>query len=138
MTFFYISHSHPPNNHRSDNFVGQINLIIGIASFGQKLNAKCGFSFYSRKKKVNARFSNLFGLSFVFCGKIKSFRCFGLQIWFSVRTQNIGGFLNLRIPSDTIPQVLVVRDFLIGSGSGFSKIFVRDPHDSTSTLIISM
>ena len=39
----------------------------------------------------------------------------------------MGGFLNLRVPPDTIPQVLVVRDFVIGSGSGFSKIFVRDP-----------
>ena len=39
----------------------------------------------------------------------------------------MGGFLNLRAPPDAIAQVLVVRDFVIGSGSGFSKIFVRDP-----------
>ena len=39
----------------------------------------------------------------------------------------MGGFLKLRAPPDTISQVLVVRDFVIGSGSGFSKIFVRVP-----------
>ena len=36
--------------------LGQIKLMMRIASLGQKLNAECGFSFYLRKKKVNAGF----------------------------------------------------------------------------------